>query len=174
MTYLNLPLKCQGTRPRDRKEIERLEVQHQCLLTLANGLLIHPLVSRKTLQRIADVGTGTGVWLRELTKAQGELRPDPEFVGFDISKEQFPPIKAASQEFVVHDITIAFPDEYLEFFDLVNVRLLSYALKAHDLKQAVGNVVRIIRESRAVEPSSINTLTNRSTRSRWLPSVARD
>ena len=159
--------------PRDRNETERLEVQHQFLLALAHGHLVHPLVPRKTLQRIADVGTGTGIWLRELTKAQGELHPDPEFVGFDISKEQFPPIKAASQEFVVHDMTTAFPNKYLEFFDLVNVRLLSYALKAHDLKQAVENVVRIIRESRVVEPSSINILTKGSTRSRWLPSVAR-
>ena len=159
--------------PRDRNETERLEVQHQFLLALANGHLIHPLVPRKTLQRIADVGTGTGVWLRELTEAQGEIHPDPEFVGFDISTEQFPPIKAVSQKYVVHDMTMPFPDEYLEFFDLVNVRLLSYALKAHDLKQAVENVVRIIRKSRIVEPPSINVLTGRSTRPRGVPSVAR-
>ena len=133
--------------PRDSSETRRLEVQHQFLLALSNGHLIHPSIPQKTVRTVADVGTGTGIWLREF--AEGfDGKPNPEFVGFDISPQQFPENKPLNQDFIVHDMTKPFPKKYLEYFDVVNVRLLSYALKAQDLQQAVQNVVQIISKSR--------------------------
>ena len=131
--------------PRDSSEAERLRVQHQFLLALVNGHLIHPSIPRKALRTVADVGTGTGIWLQELAK-DFDGKHNPEFVGFDISQQLFPPDKPSNQDFIVHDMTRPFPNKYLEHFDLVNLRLLSYALKAQDLKQAVENVAQIIRE----------------------------
>ena len=119
--------------PRDSSETERLRVQHQFLLALVNGHLIHPSIPRKALRTVADVGTGTGIWLQELAK-DFDGKHNPEFVGFDISQQLFPPDKPSNQDFIVHDMTRPFPNKYLEHFDLVNLRLLSYALKAQDLK----------------------------------------
>ncbi len=50
-------------------------------------------------------------------------------------------------KFVVHDAVKSFPARYHGKFDLVNVRLLSYAVKAQDLRSVVENVVEIMSES---------------------------
>ncbi|KAL8787507.1 MAG: hypothetical protein Q9213_002165 [Squamulea squamosa] len=55
------------------------------------GYLMHPAIDLPTDKsdiRIADVGTGTGIWLAELTK---ELPHHAVLDGFDISDEQYPP-----------------------------------------------------------------------------------
>lgn len=131
---------------RDSKESSRLEEQHEFLKALANGHLIHPCIPTVTIRAIADVGTGTGVWLRDVAQAlENHRHSDTELLGFDISSEQFPSQKGRL-DFVVHDMTKPFHQRYHTHFDLVNVRLLSYALKAQQLKQAVANVVQLLRQ----------------------------
>ena len=157
--------------PRDSSETGRLETQHQFVLALSNGHLIHPSIPIERLRTVADVGTGTGAWLQDLAMSF-RATSDFEFVGFDISPQQFAPGKLPNQHFVVHDMTKPFPEKYLMYFDVVNVRLLSYALKAQDLKQAVNNVVQLIRESYVIEhPADILTIS--FIRFRRLPSMAR-
>lgn len=70
------------------------------------------------------------------------------FVGFDISLLQFssPEIVSPHLKFVVLDITAPFPQEYHEKFDLVDIRLLSYAIKAVDLEKAVRHVLQKLRK----------------------------
>lgn len=131
--------------PRDRTETERLEIQHKFLIAMVNGHLVHPSIPRKALQSVADVGTGTGAWLRDLAN-ELDQEAESKLIGFDISGQQFPPDPLPNQDFVVHDMTTPFPTKYLGHFHLVNVRLLSYALKAQDLEQSVRNVVAIMRK----------------------------
>lgn len=131
---------------RDSKESSGLEEQHDFLKALANGHLIHPCIHAVTIRAIADVGTDTGVWLRDVAQAlESRRHPDTELLGFGISPEKF-----SSQndrlDFVVHDMTKPFHQRYHTHFDLVNVRLLSHALKAQQLKQAVANVVQLLRQ----------------------------
>ena len=134
---------------RDPEESRRLDAQHGFLRALAHGELIHPSVPHEKLRAVADVGTGTGVWLQEtLQELTSSRQHDPkgvvDFVGFDISPSQFPAEKVAGIDFVVHDVTEPFPPRYHARFDLVHVRLLSYAMKAQDLATIVENIVQIL------------------------------
>ena len=102
----------------------RLNFQHHLLRELL-GCSIHPaIVSKATLPpnpKIADVGTGTGQWLvdvsQEITSAQLD--------GFDISKDQFPskawlPPQISLDEL---DITKPIPSSLEGKYDLVHVQL---------------------------------------------------
>lgn len=113
---------------RDSIESSRLETQHEFVKALAHGHLIHPCIPTLSLRAIADVGTGTGAWLKDVAKAlDHHQHPEMEFIGFDISPKQFPS-QIDRLEFLVQDMTIPFEKRHHEHFDLVNVRLLSYAL----------------------------------------------
>ncbi len=141
--------------PRNPDEIVRLNSQHAFLHQLAHGHFIHSSIPRSGIHSVADVGTGTGIWLQELAasntfkcdeKFRGKQIGGVEYVGFDISAAQFPSdwgMVEGGIKFVVHDAAKSFPARYHGKFDLVNVRLLSYAVKAEDLRSVVENVVEI-------------------------------
>lgn len=135
---------------RDHNESIRLEEQSSFLHALFHHRLLHSSIPRDPLHAVADVGTGTGVWMREL---QQELDSTPgsksvQFVGFDSSDDQFPLQKPSNHKYVVHDAVRPFPPEFHHRFDLVHLRFLSYGIKAHQLEEFVDSVSQIIRESR--------------------------
>lgn len=130
---------------RNTDESKRLDAQHVFMRHLSHGSLIRPFIPLSGVRAIADVATGTGIWLRE---AAQELHPSDgkiSFTGFDISAEQFPDDRFPGIDFVVHDVVKPFPSEYHSRFDIVNVRLLSYALRGQDLYASVANIVQILR-----------------------------
>ena len=129
---------------RNQEESKRLDAQHHFSRALAHGNLIHPSIPQSNLLTVADVATGTGVWLRE---AAQELAAPTKFTGFDISGQQFPKDGIKGVDFVLHDVVQPFARQYHGYFDLVHVRLLSYALKAQDLTVVVENIVQLIRNS---------------------------
>jgi len=132
---------------RGQEESRRLDAQHHFSRELAHGHLVQPSVPHSGLRSIADVGTGTGIWLRELAQELVTPIGQIEFTGFDISAQQFPKVNIQGVGFIVHSVVEPFPRQYHEKFDLVHVRLLSYALKAQDLDKAVGNIIQILRKS---------------------------
>ena len=98
---------------------------------------------------MADVGTGTGIWLQGVARDPrfaGNEPKTPEFVGLDISSQQFSRETAPGMNFVIQSITEQFPQLYHGKFDLVHVRFLSNAIKAQDMAKVVENVVRILRQ----------------------------
>ena len=138
---------------RDSDESSRLNVQHELVLALCQQQLIHPYIPRQELKHVADIGTGTGIWLQDVAAAfttpGGEPRSS-EYVGFDVSTQQFPSENPPGMDFVVHNTTQPYPEKYHGLFDLVHVRFLSYALKIADLEKAVQNIVQILRKSKIV------------------------
>jgi len=133
---------------RDSQESKRLDAQHEYMRALSSGHLIHPSILSNVIRAVADVGTGTGAWLRDLANSAAVVDDkEATFVGFDISPQQFPPTETyfPNVKFVVHDITKPFPVEYHETYDLVNVRLLSYAIRVVDLEKAVRHILQILR-----------------------------
>ena len=138
--------------PRTEQESKRLDAQHEYMRQMTYGHLIHPSIPAHQLNRVADVATGTGVWLLQLAEDPTLLKAvegkRPEFVGFDISSEQFPPVETLPSNVAlkVHDMSTPFPSEHHEKFDLVNVRLVSYAIKAVDLDKVVRNIIQILRK----------------------------
>ena len=65
-------------------------------------------------------------------------------MGFDISAKQFPSKEVPKIKFVVYDVFQPFPQEYQGKFDLVNVRLLTYALTSDSIQTAVENVAQLL------------------------------
>ena len=156
--------------PRGGAESARLDQQHIFMRDLCNGNLVHLCIPVQQVLRVADVATGTGVWLKDcaarIRTSSGTPRGDTEFVGFDISPLQFPRDQEGQDvdglRFVAHDMTKPFPQEYHDRFDLVNVRLASPAVPLEDLSKALLNILDILRPGGYlqwldVDPSNIWT-----------------
>ena len=122
------------------------------MLALSCGHLTHPSIPVGDICAVADVAAGTGIWLRQLAASPAFAgRPDGKrttFVGFDISSQQFPLADELPPNvcFKIQDFLEPFPVEYHEEFDFVNVRLLSYVIKALDLEKIVHNILQILRK----------------------------
>ncbi|KAG2026232.1 hypothetical protein GB937_001740 [Aspergillus fischeri] len=63
--------------------------------SLCNGNLLHPHIPKAAIGRLADIGTGSGIWLDDVAE---KLEPDlestsslteREYAGFDISAAHF-------------------------------------------------------------------------------------
>ncbi len=131
---------------RDNAESNRLDWQHLWAKGIAGNHLIHPSIPLRSVRAVADVATGTGVWIRDLAATWPATGVKlPEFFGFDISSDQFPQNGAADIQFRMHDATLPFSEEYIGRFDVVNVRLMSYAIKVQDLQAIVNNIAAILR-----------------------------
>ncbi|KAF5855631.1 hypothetical protein ETB97_008854 [Aspergillus alliaceus] len=65
----------------------RLEAQH-LLWKLHKGYDLHPHIPIKRDMKIAELGTGTAVWLFDLARG---LPPTVQLHGYDISDRQYPP-----------------------------------------------------------------------------------
>ncbi|KAL5336817.1 LaeA-like methyltransferase [Aspergillus crustosus] len=130
---------------RGQKESERLNAQHKLLSKVTKNTLIHPSISKESLIAVADVGTGTGIWLKDVSKILDNPKPQPYLHGFDISAAQFPTESPADNpRFSVHDITLPFPEEHWNRYDLVHVRLLVAALEETEYKTAIANLSAIL------------------------------
>ena len=128
-------------------ETARLDVQHVFFRKLTHGLLprdISDHVSSLSSPRIADVGTGTGVWLRDIAT---ELPPVSELHGFDIDTSKFPAPEALPANITLRhlDAMKPIPEEYLGSYDVVHARLLMYALKKGEWEVMAGNLAALLR-----------------------------
>src|SRR5438105_3456008 len=88
--------------------LHRLDEQHFAT-TKTFGFLVHPNIplTSPTL-KIADIGTGTGIWLLDVAKS---LSPTCQFIGFDVSSSAFPPPQTLppNVSFQVQDMLLPFP-----------------------------------------------------------------
>lgn len=137
----------------DIAETRRLEIQHEHMRdTFCDGHRLHPSIPAEVAEdgTVADVGTGTGIWLLDLMSGRRDAsypRRDDEarYIGFDISTERFPRENLPGVEFVQHDATKPFPQQYHGYFDIVHLRLLVYAITAEDLPRVVANVTQLLK-----------------------------
>ena len=66
-----------------KSELDRLDLTHQMIrITMGNKLFFSPL--GENIERVLDVGTGTGIWAIEM----GDQYPDTEIIGTDLSAVQ--------------------------------------------------------------------------------------
>ncbi|KAH8427665.1 putative LaeA-like methyltransferase [Aspergillus melleus] len=120
---------------------------------LVNNELIHPSIPRHSLITIADVATGTGLWITSLPDYLRSVNNHSSSLtlhGFDISADQFPSTEKTVApgyeiEFLVHDIRNRFPEQYRGKYDLVNVSLLVAALREEEYEASVRNLLEILR-----------------------------
>ncbi|KAI9737714.1 MAG: hypothetical protein M1818_005718 [Claussenomyces sp. TS43310] len=117
----------------------RLIDQHDWLKGLL-GCTVHPAIPTNTPGlRVADVATGTAIFLLDLAKT---LPADAQLYGFDISTAQFPAPEARPSNVFLHEhsVTNPFPEDYHGYFDIVAVRLITAGLRGDDWDAAVKNL----------------------------------
>ncbi|KAL4787870.1 S-adenosyl-L-methionine-dependent methyltransferase [Aspergillus varians] len=127
---------------RSSAESERLERQFNAWQ--ANiGYLLHPSIVQHDHMRIADVGTGTGIWLRELAKL---LPPNTQLDGFDLSDSMFSRDNLPENiQFYHQNFLEPFPEKFLGKYDVLNVRVMVVALSSDEWEPAVRNLMTLLR-----------------------------
>ncbi|KZL88062.1 methyltransferase domain-containing protein [Colletotrichum incanum] len=144
-------------------ELERLAYNHFNIWTpLTVDLLPPHILSSLQSQdrpRVADVATGSGVWLTSLAD---DLPPHSELFGFDFDKLKFPPRPPTPPippppvspplrpeqprlDFREQNVLEPFPGELWGTFDLVHVRLLALGLKAGDWDGVLRNLFDLLK-----------------------------
>ncbi|KAF4339862.1 hypothetical protein FBEOM_6231 [Fusarium beomiforme] len=120
--------------PNDEAEQNREDMLHAMMLEATGGRYFYAPI-RDNPQRIADLGTGTGIWAIEIA----EKHPSAEVLGLDLSPIQ-PTWVPPNVTFLVDDIE----DEWLncDDFDLVHLRNMIPILKSPVtlLKQVYANM----------------------------------
>ncbi|KAF5646830.1 hypothetical protein F52700_1738 [Fusarium sp. NRRL 52700] len=120
--------------PNDEAEQNREDMLHTMMLEATDGRLFYAPLGENP-QRIADLGTGTGIWAIEI----GEKYPSAEVLGLDLSPIQ-PTWVPPNVKFYVDDIE----DEWLngDDFDFVHLRNMIPILKSpvNLLKQVYANL----------------------------------
>ncbi|KAJ5297278.1 fructose-bisphosphate aldolase [Penicillium atrosanguineum] len=133
----------------DEEERARLNNQHRVLIQIIENEVLHAPIDPSTIVRVADVGTGTGIWLDALAAhldpiptASGQPR---QYDGLDISPAHFPASHPENFHYDVYNILQPVPEELKEKYDLVHVRLLVAALSKGDMNTAVDNLAQLLR-----------------------------
>jgi len=101
--------------PNDERENDRLDLQHQLLVMLFEGLHRVPL---KNPQKILDIGTGTGIWALEMA----DKFPSAEVIGNDLSPIQ-PTWVPPNLRFEVDDAEATWPYKK-NSFDYIHTRYM--------------------------------------------------
>ena len=126
--------------PNDSLERERLELQHQILLSI-DGL--HKANLPKELQNVLDIGTGTGEWAIEIA----EKYPGAIVTGLDISPNIMPTSTVPNCSFYVEDAEDGIRRGRVTY-DFVNARLLN---GVHDWPRLVANIFEALAPGGYVE-----------------------
>jgi SAM-dependent methyltransferase len=122
----------------------RLDEQH-FLTTKTLGFLVHPNISiASPTAKIADVGTGTGIWLLDVAKS---LPSTCEFTGFDVTPAAFPPPQTLppNVSFKIQDMLLPFPASELGTYDVVATRFTSVATTRSEWARAVENLATLLK-----------------------------
>ncbi|KAH6620050.1 S-adenosyl-L-methionine-dependent methyltransferase [Boeremia exigua] len=132
-------------------EQKRLLKQHT-IWTRSISYLLHPSVSAALPEnaRIADVGTGTGIWPLEMSQASPSSYT---FHGLDISSDQFLAADSLPQNVTLGlaDFFQPFPAELRGTFDLVNVRLIIISLGPVAVwTKVLANILTLLKPGGAV------------------------
>ncbi|KAI1737630.1 S-adenosyl-L-methionine-dependent methyltransferase [Xylaria scruposa] len=129
--------------PRIEEIPERLDEQH-FFTTKTLGFLIHPNIPTSSAVKIADIGTGTGVWLFDVAKS---LPPTCQLTGFDITSSAFPPPHKwpSNVSFKIQDMLLPFPDSEIGTYDIVAVRFISSATTRAEWAHAIENLVKLLK-----------------------------
>jgi SAM-dependent methyltransferase len=94
--------------------------------------------------RIAEVATGTAIWLQELATL---LPTTAQLDGYDISLEQCPPRAWLPKNITLHewDMFTDVPEHLIGTYDVVHIRLVLLVVAAEKLEVLVRNLALLLR-----------------------------
>jgi ubiquinone/menaquinone biosynthesis C-methylase UbiE len=162
MSYLTEPQREQpGTYIVQKEEMTRLEIQDKMLTTGMGGALPE-LDDHSQLQRILDVGCGTGNWLMETARTYPTIE---KLVGVDISGQTLAYARAQSENLTLDgrvEFQLMDALRMLEFptasFDLVNQRLGASWLRSWEWRKVLWEYHRVTRPSGIIRITETNVL----------------
>lgn len=124
--------------PKDAEEDVRLNFQHHALYHAIGSHYVAPIGPPQPA--ILDVGTGTGIWVSEMTRQF----PESLIVGIDLSDRSFKEATTERYVFRVGNVLtgLPFPEE---FFSFTHQRLLVAGITAEKWPRVVRELVRVTR-----------------------------
>ncbi|HJT59846.1 MAG TPA: class I SAM-dependent methyltransferase, partial [Ktedonobacteraceae bacterium] len=143
----------------NEEEMSRLQIQGQ-MITAGMGGVLPEQPDPTRLQRVLDVGCGTGDWLIEVARTYPSI---PVLVGIDVNSNmvQYARTQAATQhvegrvQFHIMDALrmLEFPSAS---FDLVNQRLGMSYLRTWDWPKLLGEYRRVTRPGGVIRITECN------------------
>ncbi|KAF7369271.1 Demethylmenaquinone methyltransferase [Mycena venus] len=129
---------------RDFLDNNRINLMHH-LWTKMFGYLLHPKIpTDKADLRVADVGTGTGIWLFDV----GEMvSKSARLEGFDVSFDATPPPETlpSNVSFRHWNVKEDVPEDLIGVFDVVHVRFFSFVLLVDDVPRVVERLFKMLK-----------------------------
>ncbi|KAK3305629.1 uncharacterized protein B0T15DRAFT_397103 [Chaetomium strumarium] len=122
----------------------RLTAQHYLWRQLL-GFLVHPDIPIKGGDvKVADVATGNGIWLHDLARENPSIT---ELHGFDISLDQVGPKPWLPANIHMHTWNIFEkpPAQFVGYFDVVHVRLLTVVIQNDDPRPVLANLTKLLK-----------------------------
>ncbi|KAI0387987.1 S-adenosyl-L-methionine-dependent methyltransferase [Hypomontagnella monticulosa] len=129
---------------RDYIDNNRINLQHYHWIEQF-GYHLHPQIPTTSSQlRIADVPTGTGVFLTDIS---ARLPSTAQLDGLDISLKATPPAGwlPPNVSFRQWDIKQAVPDDLVEKYDAVHVRLLMFVLHDDEILGILQKFTKLLK-----------------------------
>lgn len=113
------------------------------------GYHIHPTIAADLPPNpsIAEVATGTGIYLEQLSVQLAASRLD----GFDISAAQFPTTTPSNIRLILHNAKEPFPPEYHAQYDLVYIKYLVCAMEPDDWELVARNCIQLLKPGGAIQ-----------------------
>ncbi|KAH6963278.1 S-adenosyl-L-methionine-dependent methyltransferase [Fusarium avenaceum] len=109
--------------PNDDQQLESVDLTHHYLTILLDEKLFLAPVKEEKLQKVLDVGTGTGIWAIEFA----DRYPNAEIIGTDLSPCQ-PEWVPPNVRFEIDDAVLGWTWEPNEF-DFIHIRYIFGAIK---------------------------------------------
>ncbi|TVY85588.1 Methyltransferase trt5 [Lachnellula suecica] len=143
------------TLSRDAAASARLNAQHY-IWKDQFGYLLHPSIPQRSgALAIADVGTGTGIWILDLAR---DLPTSTTLDGFDISLTQCPPKGWVPSNVRFRELNIFqdIPMDLLETYDIINVRYMVLVVKSNDPVPILKNLLKLLKPGGYLQWSELN------------------
>ncbi|KAL7814624.1 S-adenosyl-L-methionine-dependent methyltransferase [Trichoderma aethiopicum] len=124
-------------------ESVRLDAQH-FLYRLQNGFTIDPRIPIGPDTKIADMGTGTGIWLLDVAS---QVPSTVQLNGFDISDEQFPCQSSlpSNVKLSVMDAFAEVPEKHRGKYDIVHMRLWCAIVQDGDPSALIRHATQLLK-----------------------------
>ena len=115
---------------------------------------IHPSIRLHSTSRIADVATGTAIWLTNVAREY----PSAQLDGFDIDISQAPPMQWLAPNITLRTWNIfdPVPEELIGIYDVVHVRLLALVVQKNNLRDVIRTLLRLLRPGGYIQWDELN------------------
>jgi SAM-dependent methyltransferase len=115
---------------------------------------IHPSIPIPATPAIADIGTGTAIWLLDVAHSL----PTATLDGYDIDLSNTPPTQWLPQTLTLHNWNLfdPVPDHLVGKYDIIHLRLLILVVQNSDPVPVIRNVSRLLKPGGYIQWDDLN------------------